>query len=344
MRTTRSLAVLAAAALPAVLLAGCAPAAGSGEEEITLSVWSWQAASAPAWEKVFDVYEAEHPGVTVEFEGYQATEYNQVLATGLEGSDGPDVAMLRAYGGAQAAIRAEQLVPLDDEIDGLDEIDPVVLRAAQGADDGVLYGVPFAYQTMQMYYNAALFDELGLEEPTTWDEFIALQEDLQKAEVTPMALGAREDWVLPMFADIVGSARYGGAQFEERVLSGETDFTDPDYVSSLQIVQDMQQYLDPDVERDRRGRRDTAVHDRAGGPVAGWLVRPRRVPEGGARPRARRLPGAAAPRIGARRGGHPVVRRRQLRHQQGQRAPGRGARAAEVDDDHASSASSSPTR
>lgn len=239
-------------AFPAGLLvtglavAGCAPAASSGDD-IVLSVWSWQASSAPKWEAVFDIYEESHAGVTIEFEGYQPTEYNQILATGLEGSDGPDIAMLRAYGGAQSAIRSEQIVPIDDTVDGLDQFEPTVLRAAQGADDGATYGVPFAYQTMQMFYNKTMFDEHGWEEPTTWDEFIDLQEEILDAGITPMALGAREDWVLPMFADIVGAARYGGAEFEERVLSGETDFTDPDYVASLEIVQEMQQYLDKDV-------------------------------------------------------------------------------------------------
>lgn len=228
------------------IVVGCAPAASSGDD-VTLSVWSWQASSAPKWEAVFDVYEESNPGVTIEFEGYQPTEYNQILATGMTGSDGPDVAMLRAYGGVQPAIQADQLVPIDDVVDGLDQFEPSVLRAAQGVDDGATYGVPFAYQTMHMFYNKTIFDEQCLEEPTTWDEFIALQEDLLDADITPMALGARDAWVLPMFADIVGSARYGGTQFEEKVLSGETDFTDDDYVASLEIVEDMQKYLDKDV-------------------------------------------------------------------------------------------------
>ncbi|WOF22378.1 extracellular solute-binding protein [Microbacterium betulae] len=240
------LAISAGVLIAGVVIAGCAPSS-SGDDEITLTIWSWQASSTPKWDAVFDVYEESHPGVTIEFEGYQPTEYNQILATGLEGSDGPDIAMLRAYGGAQSAIQAEQIVPIDDVVDGLDQFDPTVLRAAQGIEGGATYGVPFAYQTMQMFYNKTLFDDLGLEEPTTWDEFIALQDTLVEEGVTPMALGAREDWVLPMFADIVGSARYGGADFEERVLSGETDFTDPDYVASLQIVQDLQQYFDKDV-------------------------------------------------------------------------------------------------
>jgi raffinose/stachyose/melibiose transport system substrate-binding protein len=185
--------------------------------------------------------------VTIDFEGFQSTEYNQVLATGLQGRDGPDVAMVRAYGGVQAAIEAGQLVPIDGKVGGLDQFDPTVLAAAQGRRDSKTYGVPFAYQTLQMFYNKSMFDDLGLKEPTTWGEFIDLQNALVAHGVTPMALGAREDWVLPIFADIVGSARYGGSEFERAVLAGEKNFTDPDYIASLEVVNQMRAYLDPDV-------------------------------------------------------------------------------------------------
>jgi raffinose/stachyose/melibiose transport system substrate-binding protein len=244
--------IAAGLAACALALAGCAPAAssaagGTADGGVTLTVWSWQAATAPAWEAVFDVYEATHPGVTIDFEGFQSTEYNQVLATGLQGRDGPDVAMVRAYGGVQAAIEAGQLLPIDGKVGGLDQFDPTVLAAAQGRRDAKTYGVPFAYQTLQMFYNKSMFDDLGLKEPTTWGEFIDLQNALVAHGVTPMALGAREDWVLPIFADIMGSARYGGSEFERAVLAGEKNFTDPDYIASLEVVNQMRAYLDPDV-------------------------------------------------------------------------------------------------
>lgn len=254
MRTRTLLMVGALAAAGALGLAACAPSSSSpqpggtdGGDQVTLKVWSWQASNATEWQKIFDVYTESHPNVKITFEGFQATEYNQLLATGLQGNDGPDVAMIRAYGGAQAAIQAGQLVEVGDKVDGLDAMDPTVVRAAQGREDGKVYGVPFAYQTLQMYYNKTMFDEFGLKEPKTWKEFIDLQDALLAKGVTPMALGAREDWVLPIFADIMGSARYGGSDFEKAVLDGSKTFESPEYVDALQIVADMKKYLDPNV-------------------------------------------------------------------------------------------------
>ncbi|MEV1131809.1 extracellular solute-binding protein [Agromyces sp. NPDC049794] len=236
----------------ALLLSACAPSAASGDgaeegDEVTLKVWSWRTEDVEAYNRIFDVFEEQHPNITVEFEAFQNTEYNQILTTGLAGSDGPDVPMVRAYGQLQPNIEAGQLEPIDDKVEGLDEFAPSVIAGAKGKADGKTYAVPLATQTLQMFYNKAIFDEHGLEVPTTWDEFIEVNEKLLAAGVTPMALGAKDDWILPIFSDIIGSARYGGSEFEEKVLAGETDFTDPDYVAALQLVSDVQKYLTPDV-------------------------------------------------------------------------------------------------
>ena len=244
----------------ALVLTGCAPAAQETTEEtgaqssataeavdpVTLTMWSWRTEDVEKYNTIFDVYEAANPGVTVEFEAFLNTEYNQLLATGLEGSDGPDLAMVRAYGGVQALIEAGQLLAIDGAVDTSD-VEQSLLAAATGRSDGNLYGVPFATQTLQVFYNKGIFDELGVTEPSTWDEFVALNEAIAAGGYTPMALGAKDSWMLPIFHEIVGAARYGGPEFRDGLLAGTTDFTDPDYVASIQIVNDMTEYMVDDV-------------------------------------------------------------------------------------------------
>ncbi|MCS5718289.1 extracellular solute-binding protein [Herbiconiux sp. CPCC 205763] len=249
----RALSLAAGVAGVALLLGGCAPSApvnetaASSDDDVTLKVWSWRTEDIDAYNTIFDVFEKEHPGITVDFEAFQNTEYNQILTTGLAGSDGPDVPMVRAYGQLQPNIEAGQLDPIDDIVDGLDDIAPSVLAGAKGKEDGKTYAVPLATQTLQMFYNKDIFKDNGLEVPTTWQEFIDLNDTLVEKGITPMALGVKDDWMMPIFADIVGSARYGGSAFEGEVLDGTKTFEDPDYVASLQIVADMKKYLTPDV-------------------------------------------------------------------------------------------------
>ncbi len=216
-------------------------------DDVTLKVWSWRTEDVDAYNEIFSVFEEANPGIKVEFEAFQNTEYNQILTTGLAGGDGPDVPMVRAYGQLQPNIEAGQLEPIDGKVDGLDEIPESIMAGAMGKDDDQTYAVPLATQTLQVFYNKEIFAENDLSVPTTWDEFIAVQDALLETDIVPFAVGAKDDWILPIVHDIFGSARYGADDFESKVLSGDTDFTDPDYVASLQILQDLEKYMVEDT-------------------------------------------------------------------------------------------------
>jgi raffinose/stachyose/melibiose transport system substrate-binding protein len=249
---TRSKLRIGAAGLGLALLAACAPStddsgAGDGGEGTTLEVWSWRTEDVDEYEKIFDAYEAEHGGVTVEFKPYVATEYNTILSTGLSAKGGPDVAQLRAYGGLQPLCEAGRLVNLEEEDVDTAAIPDDVLEGARCESDGGLYGVPFASQALVVYYNKAIFDAHGLAEPATWDELMQTSKTLQDAGVTPYAVTGKDNWVLPMLHDLFTAPRYGGPEFEEAVQSGGTDFTDPDYVASIETMEEVTPYFPEDV-------------------------------------------------------------------------------------------------
>ena len=222
-----------------------AVSAQDGEEE-TVTVWSWRTEDEDAYNRIFDVYEEQNPGVTVEFVPFVNTDYNNILATGLTGDGGPDVVQLRAYGGVQPLIEAGQLLPLDGEVD-LSNFTDNVLKAATGVSDGRVYGAPFAYQAFTAYYNKGVFDEFGLTEPETWDEFVNVLDTLQENGVIPIAGEGADLWTVSIVMDAIAAPRYGGQQFEAEILSGETDFNDPDYVAAIELMQWLQQYLPDDV-------------------------------------------------------------------------------------------------
>ncbi len=213
------------------------------QKNVTLTVWSWRTEDEKAYNEIFAVYEKEHPGVKIEFVPFVATDYNNILATGLTGEGGPDVVQLRAYGGLQPLVEAGQLVPLDGKVKTLDNFTPGILKGAMGIKDGHIYGVPFGIQVLGAYYNKDIFDELGLSEPKTWDDFMNILEETKKAGYIPLAVPAKDTWMLPIVHDTIGAPRYGGPEFEKKILAGETDFTDPNYVASIQLVKDLQPYM-----------------------------------------------------------------------------------------------------
>jgi raffinose/stachyose/melibiose transport system substrate-binding protein len=252
-RGPRTLLTLAALS-GTLVVAACSPSSssssgstdGGGDGTVTLTVWSWRVEDEAAYTKIFDAYEKEHPGVDVQFKAFKATEYNKILATGLAGSDGPDVPQVRSYGQLQATVASKALLPLDGKVD-LSGWDDTVVASAKGKDDGRIYSVPLARQTVQMFYNKGLFEKNGLAAPTTWDEFIAANDKLLAAGVTPIAVGAKDDWTLPIVHEVLAAPRFGGKAFQQQVLSGQKSFTDPDWVASVKLVGDLQKYMPKNV-------------------------------------------------------------------------------------------------
>ena len=233
-----------------VALAACSPSSsssgskgeGGDSKNVTLSVWSWRTEDVAAYTAIFDVYEKAHPGTTVDFKSFKNTEYNLILTTGLAGAKGPDVAQVRSYGQLQPTIASKSLMPLDDVVD-LSSWDANVVKSAKGKEDGKLYAVPLAQQTLQMFYNMDVFAKYGLTPPTTWAEFLAVNAKLKKAGVTPMAVGAKDAWTLPMLHQVLAAPRFGGSEFETAVTTGKTTFEDPNWVASVDVVNKLKPYL-----------------------------------------------------------------------------------------------------
>ncbi len=239
-----ALSVLAAVALPA-----CAPSTdgGSGDDKVNLTVLSWRPEDTTGYQKIFAEYQKSHPNVRIDFKGIKATDYLAVLPNEVKKAQGgPDVVQLKPYGPIQSLIQGGDLVPLDGKVD-VSGWPAETLDAAKGRQDGKLYGVPFALQTIQVLYNKKIFADQQINPPTTWEELVAACDKLKKAGITPMATSGLQPWVLAIAHQIFGATRYGAADFSAAAVSGKKTFTDPDYLASLEVVKQLQPYFPDDV-------------------------------------------------------------------------------------------------
>ncbi|MEV6842392.1 extracellular solute-binding protein [Actinoplanes sp. NPDC051411] len=256
MNARNGLAVLAVAAMMAGT-AACTATGSSNDSggDVTLSLWSWRPEDAAVYKQIFAEFHQSHPHITVDFKPYKSTEYNTILSTGLTQAGGPDVAQLRSYGGVQPLIQAGDLAPLDGQVAGLSNFETSALDGARGKKDGKVYGVPLEMSTFQVYYNKAIFAKYQLQPPTTWDQMIAAAQKLVAAKVTPFAAAGKDTWLLPLYKDTFAATRYGGPDFEKKVLAGQAKFTDPSYVASLDVLKQLQPYF----PKDQMGLAETDV-------------------------------------------------------------------------------------
>jgi len=221
------------AILGSAALSACSGGSDSGDD-VTLNVWGWRPEDVAGYKKIFAIYEKENPGVKVKYVPYKDSEYDTVLSTGISDENGPDVAQLRSYGSIQPLINAGNLVDLGPEIPALKDFPETTLDAARGVKDGKVYGVPFALQTMHVFYNKDVFEKLGLQEPTTWDEMFTIFKKVQEAGYVPLANTVTDVWMLPIEQEIFGATTYGGQEWVDQALKGEEKFSGSRWVSSIE--------------------------------------------------------------------------------------------------------------
>lgn len=211
-----------------------------------LTFWSWRQEDRAAYEQFIDTFEAANPGINVKFETFEAANYNTILSTALAGGTGPDVMMVRAYGGLENVALAGYLEPLStDNVPALADFAAPALAAESVRADGKVYAVPFASQTQLVIYNKALFDANGLEEPQTWDELVAASQALKDAGIIPFANGTATAWQNETVTFGLGSSLMG-TDFYNELMAGTADFTDARFTGALAAVVELAGNYFPD--------------------------------------------------------------------------------------------------
>ena len=214
---------------------------------VELTFWSWRTEDIDAYDKFIKVFEAENPNIKVKFIPFKNTEYNTILATALQGGTGPDIVHLRSYGGMEALASAGYLMELTaSDVPALAKFPKDILRGASNRHTGKIYGVPFAIQTIQVIYNKTVFDNLGLKDPTTWDEFLKISQALKDNGYVPLSNGGKDAWAFETLFGGVAPNFYGGNDFSSAVINGETTFEDARFVYSLRKILELRPYMPKD--------------------------------------------------------------------------------------------------
>lgn len=171
------------------------------QEQITLVYWSmWNETEGQARviQAAIEKFEAENPGVTIEavWNGRQ----NQTLVrTAISGGQTIDLMDQDADQIAGGLMREGFALPLNDLLQqpALDRDEPLADVFLPGtlemfALDGVIYQLPYIYNTVQFWYDKRVFEEVGLEIPQTWDDLLAACDALNAAGYAPIAAEGNE--------------------------------------------------------------------------------------------------------------------------------------------------------
>jgi sorbitol/mannitol transport system substrate-binding protein len=258
----RALALVAAAAVGALALTACGAGSRTGnanatevtcdytapESATTVNVLAYNSSAIDPFTDTM-VSSCSKGDVTVKHDpidfGGQVTKTTATLAGETGTYD-----IVETYGFVIPGLATEEkLVPLDDLYDkyaedyGLDEISESMRTGM--SYDGQLYALPMQAQMFVMAYRADVFEDLGLEVPTTFDEMVEAAKAIQDAGTMqyPIALPwlATSD-VSTSFQAAMNSL---GADFVNE--EGDVTLDTPEAQQALEAMMALMPYMDPQV-------------------------------------------------------------------------------------------------
>jgi alpha-glucoside transport system substrate-binding protein len=120
----------------------------------------------------------EATGIDITYEGL--TDYETVLTVRVEGGDAPDIAQIAQPGKMRQFAAEDKLVAISDWIN-MDQIQTDYIQSFVdlGSHEGDMYGLFFKGDLKSIvWYPIQAFEEAGYEIPATWDELVALSDQI----------------------------------------------------------------------------------------------------------------------------------------------------------------------
>ncbi|MYS21014.1 carbohydrate ABC transporter substrate-binding protein, CUT1 family [Streptomyces sp. DvalAA-14] len=236
----------------AALMSGCVTSSssgggsqsGGGTLSLQSNLSSPQAKSA--MEKLVAAFD-KRGGAKAALNTVASETFRTQLPTYLTSANPPD--LLTWYPGSVADTYAKKNLLLDisdiwtkGDLAGYSDAQKKLCTDSAGAK----VFVPASYYWWGVFYKKSNFAKWGVQEPKTWDEFLALCETLKSKGVAPIGLGAGSGtaWVASAWFDYL-NIRINGAQYHRDLLAGRHSFDDPQVHKVFDKWAEVLPYFDP---------------------------------------------------------------------------------------------------
>ena len=186
---------------------------------------------AAGFQENFDSF-TEETGIIVSFQG--SDNFEQEIQIQMESGDTPDIALFPQPGGVVDAAQRGYLVALEDVGVDLDEYKANFSEyiVGLGTVDGIAYGGAHAFNLKSIvWYQPAEFEARGYSVPETWDEMIALADQIVSEGMNPFCFGMYSNgasgWLATDWMEDIMLRTGEGTVTYDKWVSHEIPFNDP---------------------------------------------------------------------------------------------------------------------
>jgi multiple sugar transport system substrate-binding protein len=177
-----------------------------------------------AMEALIADFEAANPDIDVQLTNFDHEGYKTAIRNFLT-ADAPDLANWYAGNRMAPFVAAGQFMDVSDVWEASGLKDQLGSAAASMTIDGKQWGVPYTYYQWGIYINRDAYKAAGVEEPKTWDEFVANCEKFQAAGIDCLTTGTKALWPGAGIFDYL-SLRTNGYEWHMDLTAGKIPWTD----------------------------------------------------------------------------------------------------------------------
>ncbi|MCL6626430.1 ABC transporter substrate-binding protein [Alicyclobacillus shizuokensis] len=211
-----------------------------GAKQVEIFSWWTGAGESDGLKALIKLFKKDYPGYTVinsAVAGGAGSNAKAVLANRMQNNNPPDTFQVHVGQELLSWVDAGKMEPLDSlyQQEGWNSKFPKQL-IDMVSHDGHKYAVPVdVHRGNVLWYNKKIFDKYHLTPPKTWNDVIQDAKVLKQHNITPLALGDKDQWETTMLWEDILLGQLG-AQDYDKLWQGQISFDDPRVKQSLQTL------------------------------------------------------------------------------------------------------------
>ena len=197
---------------------------------------------------LIDEFEAANPDIDIVADCVLNDSYKKKIRVLVSTDALPDVFFSWSGVFGENLTRSGRVLALDDVMARDSEWSSQIVEGqwAPFNYNGKQYGAPWSMDGKAFFYNVDVFNELGIEVPTTLNELYAVCEKLKENGYDePISAGFSAPWAVSHYLGTI-CQRVVDPEVLAKDYTGGGDFSDPAYIEALNIFKKLGEYMTSD--------------------------------------------------------------------------------------------------
>jgi raffinose/stachyose/melibiose transport system substrate-binding protein len=206
------------------------------QEKVTLSVWDnfTDENTTAIMEGMIKDFESQNPNITIKRTTMKNDDLRNTIKPALTSGKGPDIFNYDSGPGYLGVLAksglALDLSPYADRY-GWNQRFPGWVNE-RVTFDGKMYGIGNEIELIGVYYNKKIFQDLGVDVPTTYEQFIEIGKKAKEKGLVGLSFDDKDQWPAFHLESVFYNAMAGKDKITQ-VLNKEAGFDQPEFAQGL---------------------------------------------------------------------------------------------------------------